>query len=107
MAVGFTGNIVGEPRNAARVQRCRPPGESRHCQVETAPEKVDGTGLAEKAGAESLEDAVDGHACPEVLRHRLCVVGPLGVASAVAMWLAFLPPQRYVNWVLARAGAGA
>jgi hypothetical protein len=34
-------------------------------------------------------------------------VGPLGVASAVAMWLAFLPPQRYVNWVLARAGAGA
>ena len=34
-------------------------------------------------------------------------VGPLGVASAAAMWLAFLPPQRYVNWVLARAGAGA
>jgi hypothetical protein len=34
-------------------------------------------------------------------------VGPLGVISAAAMWLAFLPPHRYVNWVLARAGAGA
>lgn len=34
-------------------------------------------------------------------------VGPLGIASAAAMWLAFLPPHRYVNWVLARAGAGA
>ena len=34
-------------------------------------------------------------------------VGPLGIASAAAMWLAFLPPHRYVNWVLARARAGA
>jgi len=34
-------------------------------------------------------------------------VGPLGVVSAAAMWLAFVPPHRYSNWVLARAGAGA
>jgi hypothetical protein len=33
------------------------------------------------------------------------IVGPLGIVSASAMWLAFLPPQRYVDWVLARAGA--
>ena len=32
------------------------------------------------------------------------IVGPLGIVSASAMWLAFLPPQRYVDWVLARAG---
>jgi hypothetical protein len=34
-------------------------------------------------------------------------VGPLGLISATAMWLAFFPPHRYSNWVLARAGAGA
>jgi hypothetical protein len=32
-------------------------------------------------------------------------VGPLGIVSASAMWLAFMPPQRYVQWVVARAGA--
>jgi hypothetical protein len=35
------------------------------------------------------------------------VVGPLGLISATAMWLAFLPPERYVTWVLAHAGKGA
>jgi hypothetical protein len=35
------------------------------------------------------------------------IVGPLGIVSACAMWLAFLPPDRYLHWVLARAGAGA
>jgi hypothetical protein len=34
-------------------------------------------------------------------------VGPLGVLSAAAMWLAFIPPQRYLDWVLARAGTEA
>lgn len=32
------------------------------------------------------------------------VVGPLGIVSASAMWLAFVPPQRYLRWV---AGATA
>ena len=35
------------------------------------------------------------------------VVGPLGVTSAGAMWLAFLPPERYVSWILAHAGKEA
>jgi hypothetical protein len=34
-------------------------------------------------------------------------VGPLGVLSAAGMWLAFIPPQRYLDWVLARAGTEA
>jgi len=34
-------------------------------------------------------------------------VGPLGVLSAAAMWLAFIPPQRYLDWVLAHAGTEA
>ena len=34
-------------------------------------------------------------------------VGPLGVLSAGLMWLAFIPPQRYLDWVLAHAGTEA
>jgi hypothetical protein len=34
-------------------------------------------------------------------------VGPLGVLSASLLWLAFIPPQRYLDWVLARAGTEA
>lgn len=30
------------------------------------------------------------------------VLGPLGLLSAGSMWLAFLPPERYVRWVEAR-----
>jgi hypothetical protein len=33
------------------------------------------------------------------------VVGPLGIVSAGAMWLAFLPPRRYLAWIHARARA--
>jgi hypothetical protein len=33
------------------------------------------------------------------------VVGPLGLVSASSMWLAFMPPERYVSWILAGAGA--
>ncbi len=35
------------------------------------------------------------------------IVGPLGVVSAGAMWLAFMPPRRYVDWVVARATPGS
>jgi hypothetical protein len=31
------------------------------------------------------------------------VVGPLGLVSAGSMWLAFMPPRRYLGWVRARA----
>ena len=34
------------------------------------------------------------------------VVGPLGIVSASAMWLAFLPPQRYLRWVAGGAAPG-
>jgi hypothetical protein len=30
------------------------------------------------------------------------VVGPLGIVSAGAMWLAFMPPRPYLRWVAAR-----
>jgi hypothetical protein len=30
------------------------------------------------------------------------IVGPLGLVSASAMWLAFLPPERYLRWLVAR-----
>jgi hypothetical protein len=31
------------------------------------------------------------------------VLGPLGLLSAGTMWLAFLPPDRYLHWIEARA----
>jgi hypothetical protein len=31
------------------------------------------------------------------------VLGPLGLVSAGSMWLAFLPPHRYLRWIEARA----
>lgn len=37
---------------------------------------------------------------PEVMG---LIVGPLCLVAASAMWLAFLPPRRYVRWVEARA----
>jgi hypothetical protein len=33
--------------------------------------------------------------------------GPLGVLSASVLWLAFSPPRRSLDWVLARAGTEA
>jgi hypothetical protein len=43
-------------------------------------------------------------------RYGGALIGPLGLAAALAMWLAFLPPARYRAFVLARArsaGEGA
>ena len=34
------------------------------------------------------------------------VLGPLGLVSAGSMWLAFLPPHRYLHWVKARSIPG-
>jgi hypothetical protein len=33
------------------------------------------------------------------------VVGPLGLLAAASMWLAFLPPRRYLRWVATRTAA--
>jgi hypothetical protein len=35
------------------------------------------------------------------------VVGPLGLVSAITMWLAFLPPHRYLRWIEARSARTA
>ena len=31
------------------------------------------------------------------------VLGPLGLVSAGSMWLAFLPPHRYLRWIEAQS----
>ena len=33
------------------------------------------------------------------------VLGLLGTTASAAIWLAFLPPRAYTNWVTARAGS--
>src|SRR3546814_8066471 len=52
-------DVVGQPRNATRVQRRRPAGEARHREIEAAPEEVDGADLAEIPGAEALQHPID------------------------------------------------
>jgi chromosomal replication initiation ATPase DnaA len=51
-------DIVGQVRDAARMRRRGPAGKSRHCEIETAPEKVHGARLAEERSLELLERAV-------------------------------------------------
>ncbi|MCG8590143.1 MAG: hypothetical protein MJE66_12700 [Proteobacteria bacterium] len=36
---------------------------------------------------------------------KAIVIGPLGAVSSVGLWLAFLPPFQYTDWVKRRAGA--
>ena len=34
----------------------------------------------------------------------VALIAPLGLITAGALWLAFLPPRRYTRWIAARAG---
>jgi hypothetical protein len=40
---------------------------------------------------------------PRASAQGALVIGSLGLVAAVCMWLAFLPPARYTNWVQRRA----
>ena len=58
MRVGFARDGIGEVRHAAGMLRGAPSGETRHGEIEAAPEKMDRAALATKFRAEFLEDAV-------------------------------------------------
>src|SRR5205814_6447 len=57
--IGLARDAVGQPGHAARMQRRAPAGKARDGEIETAPEKMHRAHLAEKAGAEEAEDALD------------------------------------------------
>ena len=53
--IGLARYRIWQPGHAAGMQWGLPSGEARDCQVETAPEKMDGTHLTEEAAPEKLE----------------------------------------------------
>ena len=79
MAVGLASDRIGKPRYAARMQWRAAAGKPRHGQVETAPEQVHGTDLAEEAGTKALQHPVHRHAGAEEARHRLGIIGSVGM----------------------------
>ena len=58
MRIGFAGDRIGQIRHTAGMARRATAREARHREIETAPEEMHRACLAEKAGAELLEDAV-------------------------------------------------
>ena len=59
--VGLARDAIREVRNAARVLRRGPPRETRHGQIERAPEEVHRTALANESRTETLEHAIALH----------------------------------------------
>src|SRR5215831_11777050 len=63
--VGLAHHRRRHPGNAARERRRSPPRETRHGQIEAAPEKMHGARLADESCAKALEHAVGAAQCAE------------------------------------------
>jgi hypothetical protein len=59
--IGLARDRVRQAGPTARMQRGRSSGKASDCEVEAAPEEMDGAHLAEEAASEELEHAVDLH----------------------------------------------
>src|SRR3954452_17134651 len=74
--IGLARERVRQPRQAAGTGRRRPPRDPRHREVEAAPEEMHRARLAEKTGAEELEDAIGlDERAPEAMRRGGIVGG--------------------------------
>src|SRR6516225_10212681 len=58
MRIGFAGDRVRQPGDAAGVERSRPSRETGHSEVEAAPKEMNRARLAQKASAKKLKDAI-------------------------------------------------
>src|SRR5688572_30015515 len=94
MRVGFARDRIRQMRDASRMRRRAPSGETRYGQVETAPEEMDWAAFATELRTELLEDAValQKHA-PETVRVFRVVSGILFV---------FLEGNRGIDFVRRR-----
>src|SRR5437870_8952790 len=79
LRVGFACDRVRQVRNPAGVQRRRSPRESRHSEIETAPEKMHRAAFPAEPGAEQFEN-------PIALKENTPEsVGIFGIISAVRL----------------------
>src|SRR5439155_11541105 len=76
--IGFARDCVGQPGDPAGMERGPPSGETGDRKVETAPEKMDGTRLAQKTAAEELKHTIDLNERPPEGMGCLGVVGRMG-----------------------------
>src|SRR3989440_5545536 len=61
LRVGLARDLVRQMRDSSRMGRGWPPGETRHRQIKTAPEKMHRTALATETRAKFLKDAIALH----------------------------------------------
>src|SRR5438552_14178875 len=61
LEVGLARDLVRQMRDSSRMGRGWPPGETRHRQIKTAPEKMHRTALATETRAKFLKDAIALH----------------------------------------------
>src|SRR5581483_5941166 len=61
LRIGLARDLVRQMRDAAGMGRCRPPGETRHRQIKTTPEKMDRTAFAAETRPEFLKYAIALH----------------------------------------------
>src|SRR6266550_3923437 len=61
LRVGLARDLVRQMRHSSRMGRGWPPGETRHRQIKTAPEKMHRTALATETRAKFLKDAIALH----------------------------------------------
>jgi hypothetical protein len=54
----------------------RTPGEAGHCEIEAAPEEMDGAHLANIGGAKSVKHAIDRDDRMEETPYRVGIIGP-------------------------------
>src|SRR5690348_14217550 len=58
VGIGFAGDRI-----CSVALRCAPPGEPRHCEIKTAPEKVNWTVFANEARTKLLENPIHCNQC--------------------------------------------
>ena len=87
VAVSLARHVVGQRRDAARMRRGTASRKARYRHVEAAPEKVDGTDLAQIAGTEALQHPVDLDERAKESRHGFRVVRPLQPISRERDWV--------------------
>src|SRR5262249_9586250 len=73
--IGLAGDRVRQMRDAARMARRGSTREAGHREIEASPEEMHRARLAEKAGAELLEDAIDIDKDLEEAPDRIAIVG--------------------------------
>jgi hypothetical protein len=76
MTICLAGHLVGQSRNATRVEWGGTPGEASQREIKATPKEIDGVDLANIGGAKSVKHAIDRDDRMEEAPYRVGVLGP-------------------------------